>query len=56
MKYYGILHQTSCAYTPQRNGVVDRKNRYLVETTRTMLLQVTFFNIFGVMLFLVQVI
>ena len=35
---HGILHQSSCAYTPQHNGVVERKNRHLVETTRTLLL------------------
>ena len=32
----GILHQTSCAYTPQQNGVAERKNRHLMETTRTL--------------------
>ena len=34
---HGILHQSSCAYTPEQNGVAERKNRYLVETTRTLL-------------------
>ena len=38
MSSHGILHQPSCAYTPQQNGVVERKNRHLVETTRTLLL------------------
>ena len=38
MKSHGILQQTLCAYTPQQNGVVERNNRHLVETTRTMLL------------------
>ena len=38
MSSHGILHQSSCAYTPQQNGVVERKNRYLVKTTRTLLL------------------
>ena len=33
----GILHQSSCAYTPQHNGVVARKNRHLVEIARTLL-------------------
>ena len=26
----GILHQSSCAYTPQQNGLVERKNRHLI--------------------------
>ena len=38
MSSHGILHQSSCAYTPQQNGVAERKNRHLVETTRTLLL------------------
>ena len=38
MSSHGILHQSSCAYTPQHNGMVGRKNRHLVETTRTLLL------------------
>ena len=35
---HGILHQCSCAYTPQQNGVAERKNRHLVETTRILLI------------------
>jgi len=38
MKSHDILHQISCAYTPQQNGVAKCKNRHLVETTCTMLL------------------
>ena len=37
MSSYGILHQSFCAYTPQQNGVVEHKNRHLVETTHTLL-------------------
>ena len=38
MSSHGILHQLSYAYTPQQNGVAKRKNRHLVETSRTLLL------------------
>nr|GFC28875.1 putative ribonuclease H-like domain-containing protein [Tanacetum cinerariifolium] len=33
----GIRHQTSVARTPEQNGVVERRNRTLVEAVRTML-------------------
>ena len=32
-----ILHQTSCPYTPQQNGVAERKNRHLMEVARSMM-------------------
>ncbi|KAI3718149.1 hypothetical protein L6452_19002 [Arctium lappa] len=35
----GISHQFSTARTPQQNGVVERRNRTLVEAARTMLSQ-----------------
>jgi hypothetical protein len=28
-KQKGNLYQTSCVYTPEQNGVFERKNRYL---------------------------
>nr|GEV38624.1 hypothetical protein [Tanacetum cinerariifolium] len=34
----GITHETSAAKTPQQNGVVERRNRTLVEAARTMLI------------------
>nr|GEY97640.1 retrovirus-related Pol polyprotein from transposon TNT 1-94 [Tanacetum cinerariifolium] len=35
--FEGILHQTSVAQTPEQNGVIERRNRTLVEAARTML-------------------
>ena len=37
MSQHGILHQSSCAYTPQQNRVDERKNCHLIETIRTLL-------------------
>lgn len=34
---HGIIHQTSCPYTPQQNGVDERKNRHLMEVARSMM-------------------
>ncbi|GJY50631.1 retrovirus-related pol polyprotein from transposon TNT 1-94 [Tanacetum coccineum] len=34
----GISHETSVARTPQQNGVVERRNRTLVQAARTMLI------------------
>ncbi|GJV88017.1 retrovirus-related pol polyprotein from transposon TNT 1-94 [Tanacetum coccineum] len=37
-KEEGIEHQTSTPRTPEQNGIVERRNRTLVEAARTMLL------------------
>nr|GEV90119.1 retrotransposon protein, putative, unclassified [Tanacetum cinerariifolium] len=55
----GILHQTSVARTPEQNGVVERRNRTLVEAARTMLSaakkpSVKFFHIFGSICYIVR--
>ncbi|KAG7990862.1 hypothetical protein I3843_02G045900 [Carya illinoinensis] len=34
----GIVHQTSCSYTPQQNGVAECKNRHLLDVTQALLL------------------
>jgi transposase InsO family protein len=33
----GIKHEFSAPYTPQQNGLVERKNKTLIEMARTML-------------------
>jgi transposase InsO family protein len=33
----GIKHEFSAPYTPQQNGVVERKNKTLIDMARTML-------------------
>lgn len=38
MDKMGIIHQTSCAYTPEQNGCAEREVRTVTEAARTMLL------------------
>ncbi|KAM0020356.1 putative RNA-directed DNA polymerase [Helianthus debilis subsp. tardiflorus] len=35
----GLIHQTSCAHTPEQNGVSERKNRIILEMTRALLIE-----------------
>jgi transposase InsO family protein len=44
----GIKHEFSVPYTPQQNGIVERKNRILIEAARTMLAEYKTLDIFWV--------
>ncbi|KAH9726803.1 hypothetical protein KPL70_008430 [Citrus sinensis] len=37
LNIHGIRHQTSCTYTPQQNGLAERKNRQILEVVRASL-------------------
>ena len=37
LQQMGIQREFSCRYTPEQNGVAERKNRSVVEATRVML-------------------
>nr|GFA05006.1 Gag-Pol polyprotein [Tanacetum cinerariifolium] len=44
----GISHETPVARSPQQNGVVERRNRTLIEAARTIKLpDLSFFHMFG---------
>lgn len=36
---FGIIHQTSCPYSPLQNGIVERKHRTLLNAARALRIQ-----------------
>lgn len=47
----GITHQTSCAHTPQQNGVIEGKHHHLIETVVLFLSKQIYPLYFGVLSF-----
>lgn len=41
LKSLDIFHQSSCVFTPQQNGVVKRKHKYILDTFRYIRFQVS---------------
>lgn len=35
----GIIHQKSCAYTPEKNGVAERKHRHIIQVVLSLMSQ-----------------
>jgi len=48
LKEHGIQRKYSCSYSPQHNGIVERKNRHIAEIAHAMLNEKNLLNYFWV--------
>ncbi len=48
LKEHGIQRKYSCSYSPQQNGVVERKNKHIAEIAHAMLNEKNLSNYFWV--------
>nr|AAU93584.2 Polyprotein, putative [Solanum demissum] len=39
LRIQGIIHESSCPYTPQQNGITKRKHRHILEVSRALRFQ-----------------
>ncbi|RDX99335.1 hypothetical protein CR513_17622, partial [Mucuna pruriens] len=46
LKDNGVVHELTCVNTPQQNGIVERKNRHLLEVARALLFQMSVPNVY----------